>query len=356
MPEVLPSVHLIDLCFQDRRAALAAYLLVGPDGQAALIETGPTTTRAALLDGVRAAGVDPAGIADVLVTHIHLDHAGGAGALLRDDLPAAPVRMHPAGRPHLVNPGKLLRSAARLYGERMEELWGEVTPLPAERVAALEDGARLRLAGHDLEVLFTPGHATHHVAVPHLASGAVFTGDVAGVRVPGAGVIHPPTVPPEFDPAAWERHIARETGAAYAAACRLLTADSCPLSFVQRRVRHVAGADVLGTRTDQAVVPVLLQHVRGPARHAADGEDGREQVGRDAEVVVGRGRVEVDVGVEAFVGLDRLLHLPRYLVPLRLAALLAQLLGQAAQVRGARVLGPVDAMAEAHDLRAGRQL
>ena len=209
MPEVLPSVHLIDLCFQGQRAALAAYLLVGPDGQAALIETGPTTTRAALLDGVRAAGVDPADIADVLVTHIHLDHAGGVGALLRDDLPGARVLVHPAGLPHLVDPGKLLRSAARLYGERMEELWGEVTPLPTERVAALEDGARLRLAGHDLEVLFTPGHATHHVAVRHLASGAVFTGDVAGVRVPGAAVIHPPTVPPEFDPAAWEQSIDR---------------------------------------------------------------------------------------------------------------------------------------------------
>jgi glyoxylase-like metal-dependent hydrolase (beta-lactamase superfamily II) len=209
MPEVLPSVHLIDLCFQGRRAALAAYLLVGPDGQAALIETGPTTTRAALLDGVRAAGVDPAGIADVLVTHIHLDHAGGAGALLRDDLPGARVLVHPAGLPHLVDPGKLVRSAARLYGARMDELWGEVAPVPAERVAALEDGARLRLAGHEIEVLFTPGHATHHAAVRHLASGAVFAGDVAGVRVPGAGVIHPPTVPPEFDPAAWELSIDR---------------------------------------------------------------------------------------------------------------------------------------------------
>jgi glyoxylase-like metal-dependent hydrolase (beta-lactamase superfamily II) len=91
----------------------------------------------------------------------------------------------------------------------MEELWGEVAPLPTERVATLEDGARLRLAGHELEVLFTPGHATHHVAVRHLASGAVFAGDVAGVRVPGAGVIHPPTVPPEFDPVAWELSIDR---------------------------------------------------------------------------------------------------------------------------------------------------
>src|SRR5437763_7795138 len=209
MPEVLPSVHLLDLCFQGRRAAIAAYLLVGPDGQAALIETGPTTTRAALLDGVRAAGVDPAGIHDVLVTHIHLDHAGAAGGLVRDDLAHARVLVHPAGLPHLVDPGRLVRSAARLYGARMDELWGEVAPVPAERVAELEDGARLRLAGHELEVLFTPGHATHHAAVRHLASGAVFAGDVAGVRVPGAGVIHPPTVPPEFDRPGWELSIDR---------------------------------------------------------------------------------------------------------------------------------------------------
>src|SRR5437660_7293 len=163
MPEVRPSVHLIDLCFQGQPATIAAYLLVGPAGQAALIETGPATTRAALLDGVRAAGVDPVGIADVLVTHIHLDHAGAAGVLLRDDLPHARVLAHPVGLPHLVDPGRLLRSAARLYGTRMDELWGEVAPVPAERVAALEDGARLRLAGHELAVLFTPGHATHHV-------------------------------------------------------------------------------------------------------------------------------------------------------------------------------------------------
>src|SRR5437764_14812195 len=105
MPEVLPSVHLIDLCFQGQPATIAAYLLVGPDGHAALIETGPATTRAALLDGVRAAGVDPSGIADVLVTHIHLDPAGGAGALLRPHPPSPPVLVPPAGPPPPVAPG-----------------------------------------------------------------------------------------------------------------------------------------------------------------------------------------------------------------------------------------------------------
>lgn len=209
MAEVMPSVHLIDLYFQDQPATIAAYLLTAPDGTAALIETGPTTTRTALLAGIRAAGAEPSAIRDVLVTHIHLDHSGGAGVLLRDDLPNARVLVHPLGLPHLVDPAKLVRSAGRLYGGLMDRLWGEVAPVAGDRVVPLEDGARLRLAGHEVEILFTPGHAAHHAAVRHLASGAIFSGDVAGVCVPGAGVINPPTVPPEFDLIAWESSIER---------------------------------------------------------------------------------------------------------------------------------------------------
>lgn len=207
--EVVPGVHLIDLLFQGQPGTIGAYLLTGPGRQAALIETGPATTVTALLDGVRAADVDPASIIDVLVTHIHLDHAGGAGVLLRDALPNARVLVHPIGHPHLIDPVKLIRSATRLYGDKMETLWGEIAPIPSSRAIALTDGARLRLAGHDIEVLFTPGHAAHHVAIRHLATGAVFAGDAAGVRVPGAGVINPPTVPPEFDLKAWETTIER---------------------------------------------------------------------------------------------------------------------------------------------------
>ena len=133
--EVLPSVHLIDLRFQDQPGAIGAYLLTAPGGEAALVETGPASTRPALLDGIRAAGVDPAGIRDVLVTHIHLDHSGAAGVLLRDDMPRARVLVHPVGLPHLLDPSRLARSAARLYGERMEQLWGEIAPV-AQRMMA----------------------------------------------------------------------------------------------------------------------------------------------------------------------------------------------------------------------------
>lgn len=209
MTDVLPSVHLLDLLFQRQPGAIGAYVLKGAHGENALLETGPTSTRAALLDGLRALEVDPASITQVLVTHIHLDHAGAAGVLLRDDLPNAHVLVHPVGLPHLIDPSRLIRSATRIYGSLMEPLWGEIAPLPAARVTALEDGARLRLAGHEVEILFTPGHATHHAAVRHVATGAVFTGDVAGVRVPGAHMINPPTMPPEFDLAAWETSIDR---------------------------------------------------------------------------------------------------------------------------------------------------
>jgi len=207
--EILPSVYLIDTHFMGQSGVIGAYLLTGPNGEAALLETGPSSTQGALLEGIRAAGVAPADIRDVLVTHIHLDHAGGAGTFVRDHAPRARVHVHPVGLPHLIDPSRLERSAARLYGDMMGTLWGEIAPLPEDRAVALDDGVRLTLAGHEVEVLFTPGHAAHHVAVRHLATNAVFTGDVAGVRVPGAGVINPPTVPPEFDLEDWERSIDR---------------------------------------------------------------------------------------------------------------------------------------------------
>lgn len=209
MSDVLPSVRQIDLHFMGQPGCIAAYALKGSDGAVALIETGPSSTRAALLRGLREAGVAPASVREILVTHIHLDHSGAAGVLLRDDMPEARVYVHPIGLPHLVDPSRLLRSAARLYGEMMDTLWGEVAPVPANRVAALEDGQRLELAGHAVEILFTPGHAAHHAAVRHLETNAVFTGDVAGVRVPGADVVNPPAVPPEFDREAWARSLDR---------------------------------------------------------------------------------------------------------------------------------------------------
>lgn len=198
---------LIDLGFQGRGQVVAAYLLV--DGQdLALIETGPSSTLPNLFAAIRQAGYDPAGIRQILLTHIHLDHAGATGPLVRDN-PGITVYVHPFGVPHLIDPSKLVSSATRIYGDQMDPLWGEVAPVDASRIRTLTDGETLSVAGRDMRVIFTPGHAWHHVAYWDAVSGAAFTGDTGGVRMPGTGYNCPPAPPPDLDPAAWAETVRR---------------------------------------------------------------------------------------------------------------------------------------------------
>jgi glyoxylase-like metal-dependent hydrolase (beta-lactamase superfamily II) len=131
------------------------------------------------------------------LTHVHLDHAGASGSLLRR-FPGLEVWVHARGAPHLIDPSKLLGSAGRLYGEQMERLWGEVLPVPAERLRVLHGGEQLGA----FRVAYTPGHASHHVSYLHEPSGCAFTGDVAGVRI-GEGPVLAPTPPPDIDLPAW---------------------------------------------------------------------------------------------------------------------------------------------------------
>lgn len=203
----LPGVTRIDHHWMGVPGAIASYLLAD-GGELALVEAGPASTVATLLAGIRAAGHDPADVSHLLLTHIHLDHAAAAGLLLRH-FPRAVVGVHLLGAPHLADPSRLVASATRLYGARMDELWGTMLPVPAERMRVLRDGDEVRVGGRRLTALDTPGHARHHLAF-HLADAdAVFTGDVGGVRVGGAGYVRPPTPPPEFDPPAWLRSIGR---------------------------------------------------------------------------------------------------------------------------------------------------
>jgi glyoxylase-like metal-dependent hydrolase (beta-lactamase superfamily II) len=142
----------------------------------------------------------------LLLTHIHLDHAGATGALVRR-WPDLDVYVHERGAPHVVDPAKLLASAGRLYGEEnMGPMWGEVLPVPAERVRALSGGETIPLSG-GFRVAYTPGHASHHVTYLHEDSGRAFTGDTAGVRIPPAEVTIAPTPPPDIDVEAWERSL-----------------------------------------------------------------------------------------------------------------------------------------------------
>jgi len=211
MPPILHrltnQVTAIDLQFQGRPEVIASYLFY--DGtEAALIETGPTTTVETLLEGVQAARVPLEALRQLIVTHIHLDHAGAAGVLVKR-FPWLRVHVHPVGAPHLADPSKLLASAARLYGDKLDSLWGPVVPVPTENIVAVNDGDQIKLPGTNLCAFDTPGHARHHHAYLDSRSGLLFTGDVGGVRMPGVRYVRPPTPPPELDLDAWVASIAK---------------------------------------------------------------------------------------------------------------------------------------------------
>ncbi|MCA9859305.1 MAG: MBL fold metallo-hydrolase [Thermomicrobiales bacterium] len=201
------GLYLLDLGFQNRKQVVAAYLLVSDD-ELVLIETGPGSTIDHLRRAMRRIGFTSRDLTRIFVTHIHLDHAGAAGLLAREN-PALTVHVHPFGAPHLVDPTKLINSATRIYGDQMGPLWGEFAPIPENQVVPFEDEQVLRVAGRDIQVYFTPGHAWHHVAFWDRGTGTLFTGDVGGVRMPGQTYVCAPTPPPDLDPGAWANSVAR---------------------------------------------------------------------------------------------------------------------------------------------------
>jgi glyoxylase-like metal-dependent hydrolase (beta-lactamase superfamily II) len=185
----------IDLLHLGRERTIACYLLETADGPA-LFACGPAKTVAALKAGLAARGLALADVRHLLLSHIHLDHAGAAGVLVREH-PGLRVHVSGIGAPHLVDPSRLERSARRLYGESFDGLWGELAPVPEGNVEV----ASGRVCG--LECFPTPGHASHHVCYLD-PDGTLYAGDAAGVRIlPGRSVM-PPTPPPEVDVEAWE--------------------------------------------------------------------------------------------------------------------------------------------------------
>jgi len=202
-----PDLFLIDHKFQGVPGTIASYLLTDGD-DLTLIETGPATTIETLLAGVRAAGFNSDQITRLIVTHIHLDHAGAAGSLIQR-LPRARLFVHRVGAPHMIDPSKLLASATRIFQEDMERLWGEILPVPEERVVILDDESMLRIGSRILKALYTPGHASHHLAYHDAESGVIFTGDVAGARLNEAEYLRPPTLPPEVDLTLWRQSVTR---------------------------------------------------------------------------------------------------------------------------------------------------
>lgn len=194
-------IKIIDLNFQGHSHTVAVFLIETGAGPV-LVETGPHSMWSNLVRGVNAAGYDIKDIRHVLLTHIHLDHAGASWALAQQ---GATVHVHPVGAPHLIDPERLMASARRIYREAMDRLWGDMQAIPAERVKAIDHEAVVKVGQSVFRAWHTPGHAVHHIAWQ--LDEVMFTGDVGGVKINDVRVV-PPCPPPEFQLEDWLKSLA----------------------------------------------------------------------------------------------------------------------------------------------------
>jgi len=196
-------IHTIDLNFMGFPGTIASYLIPHAYG-AILIECGPSTSLPALLAGLKVHGFSVSNVTDVLLTHIHLDHAGSAGWLARHGVR---IHVHPAGAPHLRDPEKLLASARRIYGDQMESLWGEFLPVPPDMLSVPQNGGDIEVGGLNFRAIDTPGHADHHFV--YVLEDLCFSGDIGGVRLMNSRHLRLPMPPPDFHLGRWRLSLRR---------------------------------------------------------------------------------------------------------------------------------------------------
>jgi glyoxylase-like metal-dependent hydrolase (beta-lactamase superfamily II) len=210
MPE--PTVIAIDARYI--RPKLAAIHLIVESGRAAFVDTGTFRSVPHMLDALKQQGLTAADVDYVFLTHVHLDHAGGAGAVMQA-LPNAKCVLHPRGARHMIDPSKLAAAAKDVYGEqRFDTMYGELIPIPQERVVVVEDGQRVALGGREFEFIHTPGHANHHYCIVDRAGGIIFSGDTFGMSyreldTEQGAFIMPITTPSQFDPEAAHKSVDR---------------------------------------------------------------------------------------------------------------------------------------------------
>ena len=200
------SITILDTNWTGRPRSIGAALLES-DGHRALIDPGPESTLTTVREHLRSRNLSVADLNSILLTHIHLDHAGATGSLVREN-PRLAVYVHKNGAPHLVDPAKLLSSAARLWPDTLQTLFGETVPVPPANVRILEGGETLAIGARKLDVAYTPGHASHHVSYFDDSSGVAFIGDTTGIRIEGGPYILPATPPPDIDLDIWESSFA----------------------------------------------------------------------------------------------------------------------------------------------------
>lgn len=195
----------LDLNWTGRPQSIAS-LLIESEGAAALIDPGPQSTIDTLRRHLRARGLDFTSLEALLLTHIHLDHAGATGSIVREN-PHIKVYVHEFGAPHMVDPARLLASAGRLYGGDLQTLYGDCLPVPERTLLPLDGGEQITIGQVKLDVFYTPGHASHHVAFWHPASRIAFVGDNAGIRIEGKPYLLPATPPPDIDLELWNKSL-----------------------------------------------------------------------------------------------------------------------------------------------------
>jgi glyoxylase-like metal-dependent hydrolase (beta-lactamase superfamily II) len=196
----MTMIQVIDLHFQNYPQTIASFLIESDEGPI-ILETGPHSTLPMLEKGLRQRGYQLEDVKHVFLTHIHLDHAGAAWAFAKH---GAMVYVHPTGAPHLHNPEKLFKSAKRIYGDKMDELWGDLKPIPTKNITVVAHNQVKRVGKVKLKSLHTPGHAVHHIAWQY--SDALIAGDVAGIRIKN-GIVVPPCPPPDINLEDWRASI-----------------------------------------------------------------------------------------------------------------------------------------------------
>jgi glyoxylase-like metal-dependent hydrolase (beta-lactamase superfamily II) len=280
---VAPGITAIDTFMGGRERYTAAYLVNA--SEPALIETGPGTSVEPVTRALDALGIGSNALAHIILTHIHLDHAGGVGALAVA-FPRATVWVHERGARHLVEPARLVASATRVYGaDRMTTLFGPVEPVPSDRLRVFVGDTSLDLGGRSLLALDTPGHASHHLAIVDSVTGVVFTGDALGIHVPALPILRPATPPPDFD-----------LELAVASVERIRSVDPSVLLFAH--FGPIADVD----RTCDLAVSRLRAWTRTVQR-AMESTDDPDEI---AEVLAREAANEAVTGAEAQLDLDRL--------------------------------------------------
>ena len=245
------------------RPGFASVHVIQRDGRAAIVDTGANSSVPLVLRALTELGIDPATVDWLILTHVHLDHAGGAGSLLQH-LPAARVIVHPRGAPHLIDPQRLQAASIAVYGaELFAQLYGDLLPIPAARVQSTVDGETLRLGSSELTLLHTPGHAMHHQVLFDRSASAVFTGDTFGLSYreldteQGAFIL-PTTTPTQFDPEQLLASVRR-------------VAELKPESVYLTHFGRVTGVDRLAAHLRvqiQRIVELARSHASAEDRHA----------------------------------------------------------------------------------------